>query len=73
MANTMQPGGKAKKLPIEVIDDFSEDVKEIPFSKVQGAVVSPDGKQVAFTVRGEVFVTSSEYPSTKQITHTPGV
>ncbi len=70
---TMQPGGKAKKLPIEVIDDFSEDVKEIPFSKVQGAVVSPDGKQVAFTVRGEVFVTSSEYPSTKQITHTPGV
>ncbi len=38
---TMQPGGKAKKLPIEVIDDFSEDVKEIPFSKVQGAVVSP--------------------------------
>ena len=29
------------------------------------------GKQVAFIVRGEVFVTSVEYGTTKQITHTP--
>lgn len=70
---TMKPGGKASKLPIDIVDDFMEDVKEIPFSRVQGAVVSPDGKQVAFTVRGEVFVTSSDYSSTKQITHTPAI
>ncbi len=70
---TMKPGSKAAKLPIEIVDDFVEDVKEIPFSRAQGAVVSPDGKQVAFTARGEVFVTSSEYPSTKQITNTPAI
>ena len=35
------------------------------------AISSPDGKQVAFTVRGEVFVTSVDYQTTKQITHTP--
>ena len=35
------------------------------------AVVSPDGKQIAFTLRGEVFVTSADYATTKQVTHTP--
>lgn len=70
---TMNPGAKAVKVPVDIVDDFMEDPAEIPFSRVQGAVVSPDGKQVAFTVRGEVFVTSSEYPSTKQITHTPAI
>ena len=35
------------------------------------AVLSPDGKQVAFVVRGEVFVTSVEYSTTKQVTKTP--
>jgi Tol biopolymer transport system component len=35
------------------------------------ATISPDGKQVAFVLRGEVFVTSADYATTKQITHTP--
>ena len=34
------------------------------------AAVSPDGKQLAFINRGELFVTSTEYTTTKQITHT---
>lgn len=33
--------------------------------------MSPDGKQVAFIVRGDVFVTSTDYATTKQITNTP--
>lgn len=70
---TMKPGSKATKVPVDIVDDFMEDVVDIPFSRAQGAVVSPDGKQVAFIVRGEVFVTSSDYPSTKQITHTPAI
>lgn len=70
---TMQPGDKPAKLAVNLTDDNIEDVKNIPFSRVQGAVVSPDGKQLAFTSRGEVFVTSTEYPSIKQITHTPAV
>ena len=39
--------------------------------KPQNAVVSPDGKMVAFLDRGDVFVTSVEYPTTVQVTRTP--
>ena len=34
-------------------------------------MVSPDGKMVAFLNRGDVFVTSVEYPTTVQVTRTP--
>ncbi len=70
---TMQPGSSPRKLDINLVDDDINDIKDIPFGRVQGAVVSPDGKQMAFTVRGEVFVASTEYPSVKQITHTPAI
>ena len=70
---TMKPGSKPSKLAIDIVDDYIEDVKDIPFSRAQGGVISPDGKQLAFTARGEIFVTSTEYPSTKQITHTPAI
>lgn len=70
---TMQSGQKPAKLNVNLVDDNVEDVENIPFSRVREAVVSPDGKQMAFTQRGEVFVTSTEYPSLKQITNTPAI
>ncbi len=70
---TMIPGQPPRKLDLDVVDDHISDMVSIPFSSAEEALVSPDGKQVAFIVRGEVFVTSTEYPSTKQITHTPGM
>jgi Tol biopolymer transport system component/C-terminal processing protease CtpA/Prc len=33
--------------------------------------VSPDGKEIAFVMRGEVFVTSVDYATTKRVTNTP--
>ncbi|UTW44471.1 PD40 domain-containing protein [bacterium SCSIO 12696] len=33
--------------------------------------VSPNGKEVAVVVRGDVYVTSTEYPTTRRITNTP--
>lgn len=33
--------------------------------------VSPNGKEVAFVLRGDVFVTSADYATTKRITNTP--
>ena len=33
--------------------------------------VSPNGKEVAFITRGDVYVTSIEYETTRQITNTP--
>lgn len=68
---TMRKGGKPVALDFTIIDDAPEEMEAIRFSRASNAVPSPDGKQVAFTVRGEVFVTSTEHSSTKQITHTP--
>jgi Tol biopolymer transport system component/C-terminal processing protease CtpA/Prc len=33
--------------------------------------VSPDGKEIAFVARGEIFVTSTEHQETRRITDTP--
>ncbi len=33
--------------------------------------MTPDGEQIVFTSRGEVFATTPKYATTKQITHTP--
>ena len=37
---------------------------------LSSSAISPDGKEVAFVHRGEVFVTSMEYATTKRITNT---
>lgn len=70
---TKLPGKEPAKVAFSVMEADPEDVKDVPFSRVQEAVVSPDGKQVAFTARGEVFVTAVDYSSMKQITHTPAM
>ena len=69
---TQRPGGKPQKVEIDIFHDDSDQMSR--FTKTSGAssaVVSPDGKQVAFIVRGEVFVASVEYGTTKRITNTP--
>lgn len=70
---TMPLSGQPSPLKIDIVGDFASQSSFIPFSSADEATVSPDGKQVAFTVRGEIFVTSAEYPSTRQITHTPAM
>lgn len=69
---TMRPGSKPSKVNISITADESETPYTTRFTTgTRGAVPSPDGKQVAFTRHGDVFVTSVEYPTTKQITTTP--
>lgn len=67
-------GKRAQKVAVSIEADLDAGNREyLPVSSgASGATVSADGKQVAFTVRGEVFVTSTEYQTTKQITSTPG-
>lgn len=62
--------GKPSKVAIDITADYSADPYELSFSKADESALSPDGKQIAFVKRGEVFVKSAEYPSTKQVTHT---
>mgnify|MGYP004452793719 FL=1 len=68
---TQQPNGKPAKVKISLTHDDSDQIKDLRFTTgATSAITSPDGKQVAFIVRGEVFVTSTDYATTKQITHT---
>lgn len=68
---TMNTGAKPRKVAIDLTRDDENIPATFPYTRgATEAVPSPDGKQVAFVVRGEVFVTSVEYGTTKQITHT---
>lgn len=62
---------KPRKVNIDIVLDEVDPVKNLRISSADEVAVSPNGKQVAFVKRGEVFVTSADYSSTKQITHTP--
>ncbi len=68
---TMKGGkGAPAKLAVAIAADDAPSVEKIGLSP-RGAVPSPDGKQMAFISRGDVFVTSVEYPTTRQVTSTP--
>ncbi len=59
------------RIPAEI--DVSQNTRRIE-TVTSGATemcLSPNGKEIAFIVRGEVFVTAVDYPLTKRITGTP--
>lgn len=69
---TQVPGSEPQKVAIDVVLDENNPVSKKTFSgNATEAAVSPDGKQIALIVRGEVFVTSVNYTTTKRITDTP--
>ena len=58
---TQQGNAAPQKVKINLIRDDQDKVADLSFTKgATSATVSPDGKQVAFIVRGEVFVTSAD-------------
>lgn len=70
---TQKSGARPEKVKVELVRDDEQQLATLKFSQgATSASVSPDGKQVAFIVRGDVFVTSTDYATTKQITNTPG-
>ncbi|ANQ51435.2 peptidase S41 [Flammeovirga sp. MY04] len=70
---TLKEGEQPKKVEISINSDHK--VNNISFQKKSsggyGVSVSPNGKEVAFILRGDVFVTSTDYRTTVQITNTP--
>lgn len=69
---TQAPGAGPQKVNVALVRDDEKQVATFKLtSGATSASVSPDGKQVAFIVRGDVFVTSTDYNTTKQITKTP--
>lgn len=68
---TQAPDGRPTKIAVTAISDTDNPIEKMPVrGVVREAIASPDGKSVAFIYRGDVFVTSVEYNTTKQITHT---
>lgn len=71
---SLNPGGEPQKINVSIIsDDYDADLqKRLLTSGATYMSPSPDGKEVAFVARGDVYVTSVKYKTTKQITNTPG-
>lgn len=71
---TQNEGGEPLKVNIKIATDerFPETRTETFTNGVTGMEVSPNGKEVVFVVRGEVFVAPVEGGITKRITDTPG-
>ena len=70
----LTPGEEPVEVKVKITaDNYVRDiVKSIKKSGATNIAVSPDGSEVAFVLRGNVYVTSTEYPTTKQITSTAG-
>ncbi|TDQ09496.1 S41 family peptidase [Pedobacter metabolipauper] len=70
---TLKPGQAPKKL--DVIINTQDKSNNDGVVAINGGVremsVSPDGKEVAFIARGEVFITSVDGKMTKRVTNTP--
>ncbi len=70
---TMQPGQQPQKVAIHLIMDNQEPTvsKYTWNGGAREIALSQDGKEFAFTNRGDVFVANAEYGTTKRITNTP--
>lgn len=70
---TQQDGADPVKLEVVLKNDrrYNEAVVKMLSSGATDFEVSPNGKEIAFIVRGEVFVTSIDFKETKRITNTP--
>ena len=68
---TQKIGQIPQKVEIQIVNDYENRVERGKFGSASDLTITPDGNLIAFVSRGEVFVTSDEYQTTKQITHTP--
>nr|MCU0404974.1 peptidase S41 [Chitinophagaceae bacterium] len=70
---TLKEGAKPVKVKVAVMNDGrANQLQNVPITgSVSEFSFSPTGKEVAFVVRGEVFVTNAEGGTTKRITNTP--
>ncbi len=72
---TLAPGAsEPKKVAVQIAADTRADrIETLKLTEgVTEIAPSPDGQEVAFVARGEVFVASTEFGDTRRITTTPG-
>jgi len=71
---TLKPGEDPRKVDVQILaDEYDSDlVKRYITAGADNIAVSPSGEEVAFTARGDIYVTSVKYKTTKRITNTAG-
>ncbi len=69
----LKPGEKPRRLRFKAAADFPETeyIVKTYTSQAEDYAPSPDGKQVALVVRGEIFVVSTEGGKAKNLTRSP--
>lgn len=70
---TVRNGRQPQKTAIRIAADTEgkELIRQIRNSGAYNIKLSPNGKEIGFVMHGDVYVTSIEYRTTKQITNTP--
>ncbi|MDR0970457.1 MAG: peptidase S41 [Lentimicrobiaceae bacterium] len=69
---TLKEGETPKKLQINIRTDKTEADYKVEFRKggISEMSVSPNGKEIAFIIRGDVYVTSADFATTMRVTNT---
>ena len=68
----LAPGAEPRKLAFTLAHDEAErEMVKMNLSNATSMDLSPDGKEIAVVIRGDVFVTSVDYSTTRRITNTP--
>lgn len=70
---TQTPGGSPEKSEVVIHTDNKENKLQYKTyrSDVREMELSPNGQEIAFIVRGDVYTTTPDYKTTKRITNTP--
>lgn len=70
---TVKEGAQPQKVSISITTDNDEPslIRKVQSWGANEIALSPDAKEVAFVMHGDVYVTSTEYKTTKRITDTP--
>lgn len=70
---TLKEGSQPVRLNLSMVADDGSDKlrRQVLRSGATEFAVSPSGKEIAFVVHGDVYVTSTDYTTTKRITDTP--
>lgn len=70
---TISPGGEPKRVEVKISTDIDTDkvIRTLVSRGATHVAVSPKGKDVAFVLNGDVYVTTMDFSTTKQITCTP--
>ena len=69
---TLNEGQQPRKVEINIVaDKIDKDlIRQVHSSGATEIKLSPKGKEIAFVLHGDVYVTSLDYQTTKQITNT---